>query len=230
MGLFDNLFGMKNAANQPAAAGQPSQLVNGEPLASAAGEADYRPVSLAHREALSNATLPLLATPLYMHYWLPNLQEEDRLDQTWQNQVLFFWKADEPFPNKSLPPVFETFQVKTFVFAGDTTALSLQVAQAAPWFGMPGQGEKHLCLRHGQEITIPELHRLGLVDYVERVELTPHNLAALTDREHYFFLVDSQRTPFENGTFYWRGQPVTLDVAYSVGGLQLVRRATLDQG
>lgn len=187
-------------------------------------------MSPAHCEALAHATLPLLATQLYMHYWLPTLQEEDPQDQTWRNQVLYFWKAEEPFSNKSLPPVFETFQIKTFVFAGDTTGLAVRVAQAAPWFGMPGQGEKHLCLRHGQEITIPALHRLGIVNYVERVELTPHNLATLTDRAHYFFLVNSQLTPFENGTFYWRGQPVTLEVAYSVGGLQLVRQATLDQG
>lgn len=62
---------------------------------------------------------------------------------------------------------------------------------------------------------------------MERVKLTPHNLAALTDRKHYFFLVDSQLTSFENGTFYWLGQPVTLADAYSVGGLQLVRRAKL---
>jgi len=227
MGLFGNLFGMKNTENQPVATGQPSQLENREPLASVASDAGRRPVSPAHREALAHATLPLLATQLYMHYWLPNLPEENTQDQTWQNQVLFFWKAEEPFPNKSLPPVFETFQEKTFVFVGDTTALSLQVAQAAPWFGMPGQGEKHLCLRHGHEITIPALHRLGIVDYVERVELTPDNLATLTDRAHYFFLVDSQLTPFENGTFYWRGQPVAIDVAYSVGGLRLARRATL---
>lgn len=223
MGLFSSLFGMKNPDNQSLAAGQPFQPAT-EP------EAGHRQLSLAQREALAHATLPLLVTQLYLHYWQPNLPEEDPQDQTWRNQVLYFWKADEPFPNKSLPPVFETFQEKTFIFAGDTSALSVQVAQAAPWFGMPGLGEKHLCLRHGQEIPIPALHRLGLVEYVERVELTPHNLAALTDRTHYFFLVDSRLTPFENGTFYWQGQPVAPEVAYSVGGLQLVRQATLNQG
>ena len=227
MGLFGSLFGAKNIENQPLPTGQPSQPANREPLGSGASEASRRPLSLAQREALAHATLPLLATQLYLHYWLPNLSGDDPQDQTWRNQVLYFWKAEEPFPNKSLPPVFETFQVKTFVFAGDTSALSVQVGQAAPWFGMPGLGEKHLCLRDGQEITIPELHRLGMVDYVERVELTLDNLATLTDREHYFFLIDSQLTPFENGTFYWQGQPATLEVAYSVGGIQLVRQATL---
>jgi hypothetical protein len=215
MGLLGNLFGTKNAENQPVGAMTPAQPASPEPL------------SPAQREALSHATLPLLATQLYLHYWLPTLPEEDAQDQTWRNQVLYFWKAEEPFPNKSLPPVFETFQVKTFLFTGDTTELTVEVGQVAPWFGMPGQGEKHLCLRHGQEITIPALYRLGVVEYVERVELTPHNLATLTDRQHYFFLLDNQLTPFENGTFYYRGQPVTLADAYSVGGLQLVRRATL---
>lgn len=227
MGLFGNLFGMRTTENQPVSTDSPAQSAGRKPLASVEGEAGRRPLSPAQREALTHATLPLLATPVYMHYWLPTLPEDDSQDQTWRNQVLYFWKAEELFPNKSLPPIFETFQIKMFVFTGDTSALAMQVGQAAPWFGMPGQGEKHLCLRHGQEISIPALHRLGVVDYVERVELTPHNLAALTDREHYFFLVDSQLIPLENGTFQWRGQAVTLADAYSVGGLQLVRRATL---
>ena len=223
MGLFSNLFGMKNLDNQPLAAGQSFHPVP-KP------EAGHRQLSPAQREALAHATLPLLPTQLYLHYWLPNLPEQDPQDQTWRNQVLYFWKADEPFANKSLPPVFETFQEKTFVFAGDTSELSVQVGQAAPWFGQPGGGEKHLCLRHGQEMPIPELRRLGLVEYVDQVELTPHNLAALTDRAHYFFLVNSHLTPFENGTFYWQNQPVGLEMAYRVGGLQLVRRVTLAQG
>ncbi len=220
MGLFDKLLGRKNADNQPL---DPERLR--QPTTNQ--EVECRQLSAAQREALAHATLPLLATQLYMHYWLPNLPEEDPQDQTWRNQVLYFWKADEPFPNKSLPPVFQTFQKKTFIFAGDTTVLSVQVGQAAPWFEQPGGGEKHLCLHRGQEISIPTLHRLGLVEYVEQVELTPDNLAALTDHTHYFFLVDSHLTPFENGTFYWQGQPVALEVAYSVGGLQLVRQAAL---
>ena len=39
-------------------------------------------MSPAHSEALAHATLPLLATQLYMHYWLPTLQEEDTQNQT----------------------------------------------------------------------------------------------------------------------------------------------------
>jgi hypothetical protein len=133
MGLFSNLFGMKNPDNQPLAAGQSFQPAP-KP------EAGHRQLSPAQREALAHATLPLLPTQLYLHYWLPNLPEQDPQDQTWRNQVLYFWKADEPFANKSLPPVFETFQEKTFVFAGDTSELSVQVGQAAPWFEQPGGG------------------------------------------------------------------------------------------
>jgi hypothetical protein len=36
---------------------------------------------------------------------------------------------------KSLPAVFETFKLK-LPFVGDTSKISLQVAQAMPWFGM----------------------------------------------------------------------------------------------
>ena len=46
---------------------------------------------------------PSASSPADMHYWLPQLSGADPQDQTWRNQVLYFWKAEEPFPNKSLP-------------------------------------------------------------------------------------------------------------------------------
>jgi hypothetical protein len=47
--------------------------------------------------------------------------------------------------------------------------------------------------------TIPELNKLGMVGYVEPVELT--NLYILTNKEEYFFVID-ERTPFRNGNFH----------------------------
>ena len=137
---------------------------------------------------------------------------------------MFFWKAEEPFPKKSLPPIFETFQVKNFVFVGDPSNISLQVGEAMPWFGMPGLGEKHVCEINGQKITIPELNKLGLVEYVEPIELTANNLDILTNREQYFFLIDNRITPFHNGNFFLKGKPIPIDVAYSIGGIHIVKK------
>ena len=91
-----------------------------------------------------------------------------------------------------------------------------------PWFGMPGLGEKHVCESNGQKITIPELNKLGLVEYVKQEELSNDNLDILTNRDAYYFLIDDRITPFENGNFYLKGKPISIDLAYSIGGIHII--------
>lgn len=233
MGLFDKLFGRKQAGNdiQSITPTEPVQFQTGETFFSIGDNYGFkiiRPLTEDQKERIDKSTILLRTGQLYMHYWTGNLVSADQDDQEWQNKVMFFWKAEEPFPNKSLPPVFETFKVKYFLFAGDTSNISLQVGLAMPWFGMPGLGEKHFCEMNREKVTIPELHRLGLVEYIEPVELANDNLDILTDREHYMFLVDERITPFQNGSFYLKGKPVPIDLAYSIGGIHIVKRTGLE--
>lgn len=104
-----------------------------------------RPLSNEQKESVEKLTILLRASQLYMHYWTDNLVCKDPNDQAWQNKVMFFWKAEEPFPKKSLPPEFETFKIKYFLFKEHTSNVLLRIGQAMPWFGMPGLGEKHVC-------------------------------------------------------------------------------------
>jgi hypothetical protein len=235
MGIFDKLFGKKESKIQPIKQDktetQSVQLEKGEVFISVGDYLGFkviRQLTDEQREKIDKSTIPLMATQLYMHYWTDNLVCEDPNDQTWQNQVMFFWKAEEPFPKKSLPPIFETFKVKNFVFVGDTSNISLQVGQAMPWFGMPGLGEKHICEINGQKVTIPELNKLGVVEYVEPVELTNTNLEILTNRDQYFFLIDDRITPFRNGNFYLKDKPIPIDIAYSIGGIHIVKNVELE--
>lgn len=233
MGLFDKLFGGKQTGNQPKnlTAATTAQVGIGDRFISTGDNHGFkviRPLTEEQKEAVDKSTILLRTGQLYMHYWTDNLVCTDRNDPEWQNKVLFFWKADEPFPKKSLPQEFETFKRKYFLFTGDTSSVSLKVGQAAPWFGMPGLGEKHFCEMNGQKVTIPELNKLGLVDYVEQVELTNESLAVLTNRDDYFFLIDDRITPFQNGNFYLQGKPVAIDIAYSIGGLQIIKQTTLE--
>ena len=103
-----------------------------------------------------------------------------------------------------------------------------EVGKAMPWFGMPGQGEKHVCEMNGKKITIPELNKQGIVEYLELVELTENNLDILTDREQYLFLIDNRMTPFKNGNFYLNDKPIPIDVAYSIGGIHIVKKVELE--
>ncbi|MBO9202077.1 MULTISPECIES: glycohydrolase toxin TNT-related protein [Niastella] len=213
MGIFDKLFGKKEA----------EKTIDND-----LGYGFIRKVTNEQRERLTQSTIPLMATQLYMHYWTDNLVCEDPNDQEWQNKVLFFWKAEEPFPKKSLPPVFETFASRNFVFVGDTSNISLQVGQAMPWFGMPGLGDKYACVVNGQKITIPELYKLGVVEYVEPVALTTDNLDILTNQDRYFFLIDDSITPFQGHSFYHKGKPIPIGVAYCMGGISILEKKNYD--
>jgi hypothetical protein len=232
MGLLNKLFGIKqtNDSTQHAKETETTQLQIGDEFISTGGTDGFKFIRLLteeQRERIKQSTILLRTGQPYMHYWTDNLICNDRNDPAWQNKVMFFWKAGEPFPRKSLPPEFETFAIKTFLFTGDTSKISVQVAQAMPWFGMPGLGEKHVCERNGQKVSIPELHTLGFIEYFETEELTKDNLHILTNREDYFFLVDERVTPFQNGNFYLKDKPISIDLAYGIGGIHVIKRTVL---
>lgn len=231
MGLFDKIFGKKANSETLQKVEETVQLQQGDTFISTGNDMGFKVVRTLNdeqKESIDKSTILLRTGQLYMHYWTDNLLCTDRNDPEWQNKVMFFWKAEEPFPKKSLPPEFETFRVKYFLFCGDTSRISLQVAQAMPWFGMPGLGEKHVCELNGQKVTIPELNELGLVEYIEQVELTTDNLDILTNREDYFFLIDDRITPFQNGNFYLNDKAIPIDLAYSVGGIYIIKKVGLN--
>ena len=233
MGLLDKIFGKKTPGESAAGSKQTDtvQLQAGDEFISSGDHVAYkilRPLTDTQKESIEKSTILLRGGQLYMHYWTKGLICPDRNDQEWQNKVMYFWKAEEPFPKKSLPPNFETFEAKHFLFQGDLSKISVQVGQAMPWFGMPGLGEKHLCQIDGENVTVPELNNLGIVEYVAPVELTEDNLSVLTDRENYYFLVDERITPFHNGNFYLNNQVIPINMAYAIGGIHLVRKTGLE--
>jgi hypothetical protein len=232
MGLFDKFFGKKQTGNNTpnGSATETVQSQKGDTFVSTGQGGAFkvtRPLTKEQREAVHNSTILLRTGQLYMHYWTDHLICTDRKDPESQNKVMFFWKAEEPFPKKSLPPVFETFQIKHFLFSGDTSKISMQVAEAMPWFGMPGLGVKHACKLNGEDVTIPELNKPGLVEYIELVELTNDKLDILTNKESYLFLIDDSITPFQNGNFLLQGKPIPIDVAYEVGGIHIIKKSQL---
>ena len=233
MGFFDKLFGKKQAENNSENINKTEtiQLKKGDKFVSTGDNLGYkilRDLTEEQKEKIEKSTISLRTGQLYMHYWTDNLICTDINDQEWQNKVMFFWKAEEPFPKKSLPPNFEKFKENHFLFQGDTSNISIQVGQAMPWFGMPGLGEKHVCEINDEKITIPELYKLGFVEYIEQVELTNENFEILTDKENYLFLIDERLTPFRDGNFHLDGQPIPINVAYSVGGIHIIKKTELE--
>jgi hypothetical protein len=233
MGLFDKLFGKKQTVDNSKDFTESDTVVlqKGDTFISIGDNYGYkiiRQLTEEQRKQIEKSTILLNTGQLYMHYWTDNLVCTDRNDQEWRNKVMYFWKAEEPFPKKSLPQEFETFKTKNFLFEGDTSKISLLVGQAAPWFGMPGLGEKFSCEINGEKVTIPELNKLDLVEYIEHVELTNENFDILTNKDEYFFLVDERITPFQNGNFYLKENIIPIDMAYSIGGIHIIKKTTLE--
>ena len=56
---------------------------------------------------------------------------------------------------------------------------------------------------------------------------TNDNIDILTNREDYMFLSDERITPFQTGNSYLKGKPIPIDVAYSVGGIQIIKTTEL---
>ncbi len=234
MRFFDKFFGKKQAENNSQNVNeiQTVKLEEGDTFISTGDNVGFkiiRSLTDEQKERIEKSTILLRTGQLYMHYWTDNLICTNRNDQEWQNKVMFFWKAEEPFPKKSLPSNFEIFKVKHFLFQSDTSNISVQVGQAMPWFGMPGLGEKHVCEINGEKVTIPELYKLGNIDYVEQVKLTSENFEILTDKENYFFLIDERLTPFHDGNFLLNGKSIPINIAYSVGGIHLVKKNELEK-
>jgi hypothetical protein len=232
MRLFDKFFKQKQSRDntQISSEIETVQLQKGDTFISTGDNHAFkiiRPLTEEQKQGINKSTILLRTGQLYMHYWTDNLFCTDRNDPEWQNKVMFFWKAEEPFPRKSLPPEFQTFKIKHFLFSGDTSKIVLQVAQAMPWFGMPGLGEKHVCEVNREKVTIPELNTLGLVEYIDPVELTNNNLDILTNRDNYFLLIDERITPFQNGGFYLKDKLIPIDVAYSIGGIHIIKKTKL---
>ena len=234
MGLFDKLFRSKQTESikQQRMEIGTIMLQKGDQFISTGDNVGFkiiRPLTEQQKEQIDKSTISLRTGQLFMHYWTDGLVCTDRNDPEWQNKVMFFWKAEEPFPKKSLPPHFENMKIKYFLLAGDTSKVSFQVGQAIPWFGMPGLGEKHASEINGEKVTVPELNKLGLVEYVEFVELADINSDILTNRDEYFFLIDERITSFHNGILYLQDKQISIDMAYSIGGIHIIRQVELEK-
>ncbi len=225
MGLFDKLFGKK--VNKESAERHSGLFGKGDIITSLGDNLNFKIIrhsSTNLKEKIRTSTLDVMTSQLYMHYWTDDFSNEDPNDQYYQNLVVYFWKAEEPFYKKSLPPVFDNYKTRSFVFITKNKYITTKHGQAAPWFGMPGMGDKYFCETFGDKIAVPDLEKVGIVEYIESVELTEENIGILTKKEQYFYLANAMTT-FKNNGFYIDNQPISIDLAYEIGAITIVQKA-----
>lgn len=167
---------------------------------------------------LEASTLLLRFSDVFMHYW-DGATPEDHNNPEWQNQGLFFWLADEEFPRKSLPPVFEKMEKKFFLIQKQVSIFRVTVI---PWFGMPGGGTKMAFGNTDQPTPIKDIKEQGYIQYIEIVELANNNTDILSDRENYIILVNTN-IKFENNSFCLNGTPISLTQAYMIGLINIAK-------
>ncbi|MEK6493579.1 hypothetical protein [Myroides odoratimimus] len=184
----------------------------------------YIDLSEEQKNALKQSILPLRTGQLYMHYWEEDLSAEDYDNVDWAHRVVHFWEAEEVFEKKSLPLPFLDLEEMYFLFKGDLTNIEFEIGKALPWSGFPGGATKYTTYLNEQRISIPQLSTYGNIDYIEHIHLNEHNLDILTESNDHLLLLDERIVQYNKGEFLLDNAIIPIDVAYSIGGLHLVRK------
>ena len=169
------------------------------------------------------STIRLLTHEIFMHYKDENTKEDWR-DQGWMNQGVFFWRKDEKFERKSLPPFFLSYDKKYFILEPMPDEYGLRRGEATPWFGMEGGGDKLSIVANEEYVTLEKLQNNNFISYVEIVTPTIENGEIFKDKENYFFVINSDIVVFKNYAFYYQAGEISISKAYSLGGLTLVKK------
>ncbi|WP_109300015.1 glycohydrolase toxin TNT-related protein [Aquimarina sp. AU474] len=155
-----------------------------------------------------------------MHYF--DLKTEiDKNNPAWQNQGMFFWKADEVFEKKSLPDDFLQYEQKTFLLSEIPEYIDIAAGKAMPWFGKPGGGDKYFFKYEDSPITIEEARKLNVITYFNYVTLHENNLSILNDRDSYIFQLD-KTIEFRDKEFYYANDKISLSDLYHKGLLKIL--------
>ncbi len=155
----------------------------------------------------------------FMHYYDKNTKK-NKQDPSWQNQGIFFWKADELFEKKSLPDTFLNFEKMTFMINQIPEYVTFRAGKAIPWFGKPGGGDKFFFDYQNTQITLEEAKEMNVIFYCNEVVLNQDNLHILKDRDHYFFKISSN-IKFIDKEFYLNESKISLSELYKLGLLKV---------
>jgi len=177
---------------------------------------ETRELSRALSEKLEKSIIPLWVGQLYMHYY-NEATVVNYSNPEWQNQGLYFWTLEEPFPNKSLPFTFEKMEKKIFRISKESPTFQ---GTAMPWFGMPGGGLKMGFGDSGAPTPIKEMYQKGYIEYIEIVDLSDENADILSDSENYT-LIGNDNITFQNHFFYLDGKSISLTEAYRKGTVSI---------
>lgn len=158
----------------------------------------------------------------FMHYF-DNNTKKNKLDPSWQNQGIYFWKESEEFDKKSLPDDFLKLDKKFFLIENIPAYIEAVSGKAMPWFGKPGGGEKFFFRYEGEPITLEEAKSLNIIAYFEYIKLDESNLSVLNDRDGYMFLLKSDEIEFINKELYYKNNKTSVAELYSKNLIRIIK-------
>ncbi len=184
-------------------------------------ETIYVPTKLA--EAVNNNSLDVCVGNLYSHFCQTEWLDDEPENPEWYNQAVYFWKKEEAFERKSLPPTWNEYNEKYFIINNIKENVNLVSGIVAPWFGMPGGGEKFCFkLEEGQNLTIKYAFENKIIMYVNPIEVTENNLECLSDRNNYLILVDRRILQVNKDKLMMNNKEITPIEGYLAGGLYIM--------
>lgn len=184
-------------------------------------ETVYIPTIIA--EAINNNELDICVGNLYSHFWEQEWKADEPENPEWYNQAIYFWKKEEPFEKKSLPPTWRNYNENFFIIETLKDSMNLWSELVVPWFGMSGEGER-FCFKHKDcQITLREAYENKMIIYVNPVDITEDTLGNLKDKENYLILVDRRIVEFNNGVFTLENKTISPFEAYISKGMYLMQ-------
>lgn len=155
---------------------------------------------------------------IYQQYWTEFLDYENEDDENWLNISKYFWKADEPFYNTSLPEDYKDYQLLKFTFLDNTFERNLKIEK------LYGIVEKFHFEESNRVVSISELVERNLIAYCKIVDLVEESI---NDLKHYqnefFFVITNPKITSHHNELYIGESKISIEVAYAIGGVELVR-------
>lgn len=173
---------------------------------------------LTHIEAeyLNNLDLEIKEGKVYKHFWIDNIAKNEN-DQSWLNIAKYFWNANEPFYNTSLPEVFNNYKQLNFRFLKNQSIIKTEILTEAI--------QRYYCEAVDQIIFIPELVEQNLIEYCHIEDIDEDTIGDLKYfKEDLFLLITNPKIKLQNNELYIGTEIISFEIAYTIGAFELMKR------
>ena len=183
-----------------------------------------RSISRENKELFPNLILPVIENQLFMHFWTEELIFEDQNVINWLNLKKYFWKESVLFGDKSLPETFNNYQHRNFIFTD--IAKNNEIMNETVFLDEDNSeiSYKHFYKNQDKIYLLQELQELHYMQYVQIQDYEWDSIEEILENYNsYFILIVKTNIKYFNTTFYIDNESISIEHAYSIGGIEIIR-------